>query len=305
MPLLRVVTPPALTARLLDRLEREPTVTNLTVLPGASRKPPGDLLICEVGRSAVDHVLSTLDGHDEGVEASIQQSEPLIITGPAPPDSEDEAVIWRAVTRALGGESRPSVVNVILITLAAAIAAIGIIEDQLLLIVGAMALSPDNYPVFALSLAAVERNRSLASRALRTLALGFGFGAIAAFVLTELIVAIGYQPAAGGPSGQLTLFIARPDALSVLVAVLAGVAGALAVTLTDGRSLVGVFVSVTTIPAAAYIGAALAVSQPRGALGAAIQLVVNVVSLFLAGWATIAIQRWLGRRRPLAAMPAS
>ena len=56
----------------------------------------------------------------------------------------------------------------------------------------------------------------------------------------------------------LTSFISRPDAFAVVVAVLAGVVGML--SLTEGRSgaLIGVLVSVTTIPAIGNIGAAAA-----------------------------------------------
>jgi hypothetical protein len=47
--------------------------------------------------------------------------------------------------------------------------------------------------------------------------------------------------------------------------------------------VVGVLVSITTIPAAANIGVALANRDRADLAGAAVQLLVNVVSLILAG----------------------
>ncbi len=96
-------------------------------------------------------------------------------------------------------------------------------------------------------------------------------------------------------SKQLILFISHPDALSIVVAALAGVAGALAITLPDARGLVGVFVSVTTIPAAANIGVAFGAGDWHDMLGAAVQLLVNVTTVLIAGAITLEIRHRLRR----------
>ena len=88
----------------------------------------------------------------------------------------------------------------------------------------------------------------------------------------------------------LTSFISRPDGMAAFVAVLAGVVGMLA--LTEGRSgaLIGVLVSVTTIPAVGNIGAAAAYRAWSEVGGAALQLTINVAGLLLAGCATLWVQ---------------
>ena len=88
----------------------------------------------------------------------------------------------------------------------------------------------------------------------------------------------------------LTSFVSKPDAFAVVVAVLAGVVGML--SLTEGRSgaLIGVLVSVTTIPAIGNFGAAAAYGQWHDAGGAALQLIVNVTSLVVAGSMTLLVQ---------------
>jgi uncharacterized membrane protein len=71
------------------------------------------------------------------------------------------------------------------------------------------------------------------------------------------------------------------------------------VSLTASKSgaLVGVFISVTTIPAAANIGTALVADHPEEAGGAAIQLAVNVVCILVAAVVTLLVQRAALRRR--------
>ena len=88
----------------------------------------------------------------------------------------------------------------------------------------------------------------------------------------------------------LTSFVSKPDAFAVVVAVLAGVVGML--SLTEGRSgaLIGVLVSVTTIPAIGNIGAAAAYGQWPDAGGAAVQLIVNITALVVAGCLTLIVQ---------------
>jgi hypothetical protein len=85
------------------------------------------------------------------------------------------------------------------------------------------------------------------------------------------------------------------------VALAAGVAAMLAME-TRASSAVGVAISVTTIPAAAYFGVALAVDQFSKADGALAVLGVNVAMLLIGGTATLAVQRWL-YQRPTAAIP--
>jgi uncharacterized membrane protein len=82
--------------------------------------------------------------------------------------------------------------------------------------------------------------------------------------------------------------------------VFAGTAGMLSLTNAKSGALVGVLISVTTIPAAANIGVAFAYadwSEWRGAMG---QLAANLAGILLAGIVTLFIQRRLYRRRRLA-----
>jgi uncharacterized hydrophobic protein (TIGR00271 family) len=89
----------------------------------------------------------------------------------------------------------------------------------------------------------------------------------------------------------LTSFIWKPDALSWIVGFLAGIAGMLSLTSAKSGALVGVLISVTTIPAAANAAVALAYWVPGEAVGSAIQLVINLSAIVVAGTFTLIVLR--------------
>ena len=80
-----------------------------------------------------------------------------------------------------------------------------------------------------------------------------------------------------------------------MVAFVAGVAGMLALE-TRASAAVGVAISVTTIPAAAYLGVAAGVREFREALGAIEVLGINVLMLAVGGTIALLVQRALERR---------
>jgi uncharacterized membrane protein len=77
------------------------------------------------------------------------------------------------------------------------------------------------------------------------------------------------------------------------VAVLAGIVGVVSLTLSRASSLIGVFISVTTIPAAAALGLALAYQTWVHAGGAVLQLLLNVGLLILVSAGALRVQRWI------------
>jgi uncharacterized hydrophobic protein (TIGR00271 family) len=292
-----VTCPPARTEPIIHLLLTEARPTELTVVRGGSRLTDGDLILAEVPRGTIDELLghlSEVHAHPD-LHVAVQQSERLV--PPLETDLADEdAVIWAQVVQDVHETGRLSTINVLLMMVAACIAAIGILQDQLLLIVGAMALSPDYFPVADACLAVIRRDGRRFGQAMVTLAISFGAAIAAAWVLTEVLELVGLVSSTSAPPQELTLFISRPDGLSVVVALFAGVAGALAITLPDARGLVGVFVSITTIPAAANIGVAFANSNYTELGGAAVQLAANIASLLVAGTVTLGIRRRVGKQ---------
>jgi uncharacterized hydrophobic protein (TIGR00271 family) len=95
-----------------------------------------------------------------------------------------------------------------------------------------------------------------------------------------------------------TGFVTSPDRWSFVVAVLAGIAGTLSLTASKSSALVGVFISVTTVPAAGAMALGLAFGSGTAIAEAGTQLGVNLGGIVLAAAVTLLLQRVLWNRAP-------
>ena len=303
---LRVTVAPDRTDRVRELFENEPGTAHLAVLPGASVSPPGDLVLADVARESADALvrgLRKLRVHEDGavaittIDAAVSRAA-REAEDRAPGDAAD-AVVWEQVVRTTDADSALSVSYVAFLTIATLLAAVAIINDSAILTIGAMVLGPEFAPLAALALAVVRGRASSARRADTTLVAGFvvAIGVTAAVTLvgrglgwfgTELLSAD--RPQTG--------FITAPDRWSLVVAVLAGVAGVLSLTSAKSGALVGVFISVTTVPAAADMGVSLALGGTPEFVRAATQLGINLAGITLAATATLALQMAVWRRVP-------
>jgi hypothetical protein len=81
-----------------------------------------------------------------------------------------------------------------------------------------------------------------------------------------------------------TEFIYQPGWFSVITALVAGAAGTLSLTSAKSAALVGVFISVTTIPAAGNGALALVFGRFHDAGGSALQLLINLTGIVIAAY---------------------
>ena len=298
---LRLIAPPALTPAMLDVLSAQPGATHVVLLPGAGVAPPGDVLLADLARESVTDVVCALqDVGDcaitlEAVDTSLSRHADAAEA--AAPGLGVDAVVWEEVEARTSEEAALSVSFLLLLVLATLIAAVGLLLDSPVLIVGAMVVGPEFGPVAGLTVAVVERRFALARRSLIALLVGFPLASLAALLLGVVVrVTSGYPPAYAGELRPLTAFVSQPDGYAVLVALLAGVAGVVSLTSAKSAALVGVAVSVTTVPAAADIGIAASAGRWDECLGASAQLLVNLVALVVAGALTLAVRRPRARR---------
>ena len=310
---LRVVAPPDLADAAYRVLREHPSALNLVRLRGAAERPDGDLILCDVAREDASVVVGDLRQLGIERDGSIAIDPVPALVSDAARRAENEAVgspadavVWETVELQTSESAELSISFVAFMVIATMIAALGIIEDSVILIIGAMVVGPEFGPLAGLCVALVQRQRELARRSLRALAVGFPLGIGAAFAFTLALRAVGSAP------GELvavtrpaTFFISHPDEYSVLVALLAGVAGALSLSTAKSGALVGVLISVTTIPAAANIGVGAAYGDWSEVVGAAAQLTVNLTCIVVAVVATLSVQRWVYGRRHLNARRAS
>jgi uncharacterized hydrophobic protein (TIGR00271 family) len=207
-------------------------------------------------------------------------------------------VVWEEVEQHTMEQVELSGVFLAFMALAALIASVGIFLDSPILIVGAMVVGPEFGPLAGICVALVQRERGLARRSAYALALGFPLAITATYFATLLFKAADITPETFSQADhQLSNVIASPDFFSAFVALCAGAAGMLSLSTAKSGALIGVLISVTTIPAAANIGVAAAYedwTSWRGSLG---QLTINLTCILVAGTAVLALQRALYRRR--------
>ena len=160
-----------------------------------------------------------------------------------------------------------------------------------------MVVGPEYGAITAGAYGIIRREPKLVTKSTTALVLGFVYAILAALLLGLLIRAAGLQPrlfALGiRPVSNL---INTPDWFSFVVAVLAGVVGVISLTEARVSTLIGVFISVTTIPAAADIGVSLAFGSGQESLGSFEQLLLNVSVLAIVAVVGIPIQRRLWAR---------
>jgi uncharacterized hydrophobic protein (TIGR00271 family) len=304
---LRIVAPEEVAHQALELLGDSPAVLNIVHLHGAATKPDGDLILCDVAREEASVILGDLKELEiprvgsiavEHIDTAL--SEAADRAEKAAPGLASDAVVWEEVEQRTSENTELSVSFVAFMVLAMQIGAVGILLDQPILIVGAMVVGPEFGPLAGLSVALVERRTDFARRSLAALGVGFPIGIVLAYVATLVFKWTGLSPDDFVPSQhQLTGFISDPDFFSFYVAFVAGTAGILSLTNAKSGALIGVLISVTTIPAASNIGVAAAYDDWSEAGGAAAQLGINLTSIVLAGVLTLFIQRryYVARRR--------
>nr|BFE56850.1 DUF389 domain-containing protein [Dactylosporangium thailandense] len=301
---LRVISPPDETERVVGLLTAEAGATNVVVLAGAAREPAGDLVLADVVREAGSPVLEALRGlglHERGSIAietvDVALSRGARMAAAAAPGLAGDAVVWDEIEQKTGAETELSGTFLAMLAIATVIAGIGVMLDQPILIVGAMVVGPEFGPLAALCVGIVRRRGRSVRRALLALGIGFPLGIVVTILTTLGLDALGLVDKGMLLRDRpLTDFIWRPDALSWVVGFFAGIAGMLSLTSAKAGPLIGVLISVTTVPAAANIAVALAYGIPNEAGGSALQLLINLAAIVTAGVATLLVLRSLWRR---------
>ncbi len=287
---LRVTCPAEVTDAVLDKLRNDAGAVHLTVVRGAAVDPPGDLVEADVARETADEVLAALSalGVDHTGGITVEPVDTVLSDAAdaaerAAPGDPADAVVWDELIARTGDDSRLTFTFLAFLTLACLLAVIGVVTNSPVTVVGAMVVGPEFAPLAAIAVGLVLRRGDLVRRA--ALALGVGFP------LAMLVAAAGallgewaglIDPGVLRDTEQVD-FIYDVGAFSFIVALLAGAAGMLSLTSAKSAALVGVFISVTTVPAAGFaVVAATAGEWGKAGLSAA-QLLVNLVGIAFAG----------------------
>ena len=296
---LRLVVPADLTPRVRERLVASAWTTNVVVLAGTAVDPVGDVVECDVAREKAGVLLEDLNelglGERGGISVSTPTSTPFAaakLLEAAAPGHPDDAVIWEEVQAEAEDGAQPTLSYLVFLVLAVVLAAIAVITDSAILVVGAMVVGPEFSAIAAASVGIVLRQGRLVLRSTQLLVLSFAFAiAVVAGLALVARAAGAIEPSMVTRARPSTDFIWHPDMWSFVVAIVAGAAGVLALAIQKTATMVGVFISVTTVPAAGNLALGLALGEPGEIWGSLAQLGANIAGMVVAGTLVLAVMR--------------
>jgi uncharacterized hydrophobic protein (TIGR00271 family) len=183
---------------------------------------------------------------------------------------DHRAIIKNAVT---GAEISGSYLSLLL--LASLIALLGLLTNSVAVVIGAMLISPLMGPILSFGLAFTIGDLALARRGLRVIAVSVGL-TIAVTTLVTLVSPL------KEPTAEILARV-RPNIYDLLVAVLAGTAGAIALCTKKNYMITatGVAVATAVIPPLSVVGFGLGSGRPMLGLGGFLLFFTNFVAIVL------------------------
>ena len=295
---LRVISPADLTEQVLAELEGQCGATHIAVQRGTVIRPEGDVIEATLAREATNAVLTALQ--ELGVEhrggVTLESLDTVLSDAAdraeeAAPGDPDDAVIWEELIARTGEESRLNGTFIAFLSLALLIAAVGVTTNSPVTVVGAMVVGPEFGPLAALAVALVRRRWDLARRSVLALLVGFpvamGITLLGAFAAE----AVGLITTSSLDNLSQVDFVFQVGPFSLIVALLAGAAGMLSMTSAKSAALVGVFISVTTVPAAGFAVVAATLGRWRIAAESTGQLLINLAGITIAAVVVLTLRR--------------
>jgi uncharacterized hydrophobic protein (TIGR00271 family) len=283
---LRVFGESAAMGEVAERLGALAGARHVSVTDGAD---DGDALVtADLRAAAADGALEMVRGM--GVAADDMALLRLDAIGPVSVTDESVALVWADLLGQARLNARTAVRYLVFMAVAGVIAGFGVIDRDQILIVGAMAVAPDLLPVTAACTGLVLGRPRLVRRGLVSLFVGLGVACLLAAAVTGFLNLFDLLPKEFAVSEIGFASQQHVEAETILVALAAGVAGMLAVE-TRASMGVGVAISVTTIPAAAFLGVAAGIGEFSRSLGALGVLGTNIGMMLVGGSIALIVQR--------------
>ncbi|MGH2882907.1 MAG: DUF389 domain-containing protein [Solirubrobacteraceae bacterium] len=292
---LRVVCPQDLEQPVLDLLTGR---TGVVAVMRASGSTDGAVIDADLARECADGVivglrhlgvdrrgLIAIDPIDAAFGALVDKAE-----ADAPGEGAD-AVIWDELIERIGEDSTLTWTFAAFMVLATLLAAIGVVTDSQITIVGAMVVGPEFGPLAGLAIGLVRGQAVIARRAGVALVVGFVAAIVIVALFTVLARATGLVDPSDLSGRRQTDFIYHPGWFSLITALVAGTAGMLSLSSAKSAALVGVFISVTTIPAAGNAAVAGVLGNWHETWLSMTQLGINLIGITAAGVATLLVRR--------------
>ena len=290
---LRVICPETAARSVAKELTRHVGVVNVRRTGETSS---GWEVVADLPREVGDEVLSAL----RDLDVAMISMEPLdTAIGPLVDQAEKDApgegadaLIWDELSTRTGEDSTLTGTFVAFMVLATILASIGVVTDSPVTVVGAMVVGPEFGPLAGIAVGLMRRRWGIVRRAVVALLVGFPTAIVVTGLLALLARATGLiSPDDIAGSSRQTDFIYHPGWFSVITALVAGTAGMLSLTSSKSAALVGVFISVTTIPAAGNAAVGVVLGDSYETWQSLAQLGINLVGIVAAGLLTLMVIR--------------
>lgn len=303
---LNISLPASRTASFVDDLRRHPGVIGITVQPGSSIVPPGDVVTVQISTREYFSLMQLLDRHQigRGAGTSVSATKPEWIASPeaAPVVGSDPSIaVWEEMEAMLAKESHFNGTTAGLMFVGGFCAAAGIASGSVHVVAGAMAIAPGFEPFVRVAMGAVAGSDAW-RRGAAAIVAGYACLLLGAFTSAVLLKLSGVSLLGGTEGYQSTqglvhywTTISFP---AVAVSAVAAYAGTL--LLFSHRSVLtaGVMLALALVPSASLVPLALVGSDPGRAAMALVRWTIDaglvfVIALGTMGWR----RRYHDRRR--------
>jgi hypothetical protein len=305
MRTIKLTLAPGSTDEVISRIKAVDGILGIRHQPGASILPPGDRMAIDTTNRALHKVIRAL--LDCGVavgpgSGSMTTTTPL---GYITPDdasalyTDTSEATWEEMELTMANESNMTVNGMLLMAFSGVLAVTGIVTDALHIVIGAMIIAPGFEPITRIALGAVSRGKSLrygaTSTALAYASL-FAGSILATIAMRSLGMAGLGSEAAYLQKGVLVSYWTSISPPSVLITVIASLAGALLIATNRSVLTGGVMVALALVPTIAISGMGLVLGRldlfwsglGRWALEA---VIVATASLAVFAWKLLRVQR--------------
>lgn len=264
------------------------------------------LLFAPAETEDVENIVDML--RDAGVEDEgyIVLSEATVVTEQSVDIPEERSGPGHRVSReelhaTMTEELRNPAEYAIFTVLSAVFAAAGLLLDSATVIVGSMVVSPVLGPAVASSVGTVVDDDGIVRKGVIRQVSGAGI-AVSSAAVFALFARLVFAPHPDLHSLSQVNAFSSPVALTLAIALVAGIAGALSLTSGASTSLIGVAVAAALVPPSALVGVGIAYGEPALAVGAAVVVIVNLLSINLTSLITFRVagyrpENWFAQRK--------
>lgn len=304
---LEITVPAAATEALCRQLTALDEVISLTLALGGSRKPTGDVLTVHVLNRGADEVLRRVRAAvPDLAQLSVVTSEATSFIAPAHHEaieSDRDEAIWEEMESGLRHQGRIGVNYLLLMALGGIICAVGLVGEpvpQAVAFIASAIIAPGFDPMTKLPLALVLRRGPLFWLGLRSSLLGYAVLIVAAGLTFAGLVAAGETSAAALAANPEVHHLRHPGLMELLVSGAGAVSGVLMLAAFRRSFQAGPLIAMAMIPAAALVGAGLAVGRPALAWDGLVRFGLDWLFVLVAGLVVFGLkQARVHQRQPL------